>query len=434
MIKHIDEMYTYFEKREKSFGMNFGLERMHQLLASLEVDHGALRFVHIAGTNGKGSTLNFLKRILCRHGLRVGSFTSPHIETVQERIMINDDWIPESDFLRLFNHVIGVVENMEEQSSFPTQFEILTVIALLYFQEQAPDLILMEAGLGGRLDSTNVIEPLLSIITNVSKDHMNVLGDTIEQIAGEKAGIIKKGCPVVTGARHQDALKVIKKKASETKSVLFALDNQIRLANTVSVDWGEQFDYLFANYSFRQLGIRMIGRHQVDNAALAVTAALYLQEPLHFVLVEELMREGLQEANWRGRLETISDSPTIIVDGSHNEEGIRTMVQTIEERYKNRDIIVVMATLADKDNEFMVSEIEKITDQIIFTEFEAVRALPAEELAGFGTKAGNRVEKSWEQALDAGLADLDSESLLLVTGSLYFLYYSRAYLKARVAE
>lgn len=428
MITKIDDMYTYFAKREKRFGMNFGLERMHELLAHLQVSHEELPFVHIAGTNGKGSTLNYLKNIMMAQGYRVGTFTSPHIETIKERIMINDEYIDEEEFLAMFRKVMQVIEGMEQEDVYPTQFEILTIIALMYFREKKPDLVILETGLGGRLDSTNVITPLLSIITNISFDHTNILGNTIREIAGEKAGIIKDNSFVVTGVKNEEALNVIERTAKEKNCELFKLGEQFAAIAQPTDQDGESFTYSFGNHYLDDMSIAMIGKHQIDNAACAVTAAILLKEKYDYSLTEEKMRIGLQKAMWKGRLEQISKEPAVIVDGSHNEEGINTLIETLQNRYADKKVIFVTAVLADKDVASMIEKLEKVAHHIIFTQFTMDRALEASAFAKSCKNVPHSVFEDYKEALDESLRMADHDTIIVVTGSLYFLYYARPYL------
>jgi len=428
MINKIDDMYTYFAKREKRFGMNFGLERMHDLLAELKVSHRDLPFVHIAGTNGKGSTVNYLKNIMMEQGYKVGTFTSPHIESIKERIMINDEYIAESDFLSLFRQVMQTIEAMEQEQVYPTQFEILTVIALMYFQEKRPDFVIMETGLGGRLDSTNVIQPLLSIITNVSFDHTNILGNTIQEIATEKAGIIKENSYVITGVREGEALSVVQKKAEEQHSELRVLGEHFQVVEQATQPDGETFTYISEDCRMEKMQLRMLGKHQIENAALAIAAALLLKEKYYYSFQEDSIRNGVQKAIWRGRLERISSNPYVIVDGSHNEAGIETLIQTLQARYQKKKIVFITAALADKDVSSMMSKLEKVASHIICTQFTMDRALEAEQLAKHCESVTCSVYDDWKAALDEGIQNADDETVVVVTGSLYFLYYARPYL------
>ncbi|WP_042345570.1 bifunctional folylpolyglutamate synthase/dihydrofolate synthase [Bacillus massiliigorillae] len=427
MLQKIDDLYDYLAKREQRFGMNFGLERMEEMLKGLDVKHQQLKFVHLAGTNGKGSTLHYLKNILAAGGYRVATFTSPHIESVTERIMINDERISEQDFLRLFNRVMGYIESLEKKDIFPTQFEILTIIALMYFEEQKPDLVLMETGLGGRLDSTNVITSLISIITSISKDHTNILGDSISGIAFEKAGIIKENSYVITGVTDEEALTVIQNKAQEKHCVLYELDNHIHLEHLLSTDGGEEFSYSFQNHTFEKWMIPMLGKHQIQNASLAITAAILLNEKCGFQLKDEHIQGGLMQSKWKGRLETVSTKPHIIVDGSHNEAGIRALIETLQERYSHKKIIFVTAALADKDVSSMMGMLEQVAHHIICTQFTMDRALEAEKLVLSCKHTPSSYFESWEEAIDKGIQMMDENTLLVVTGSLYFLYYVRPY-------
>ncbi|MGM9923790.1 MAG: bifunctional folylpolyglutamate synthase/dihydrofolate synthase [Bacillus sp. (in: firmicutes)] len=434
MLTKIDDLYEYLAKREQRFGMNFGLERMEELLAGLDVRHESLKFVHLAGTNGKGSTLHYLKKILMESGYKVGTFTSPHIESVRERIMIGDECIPEADFLRLFNCVMAYIEDMEQEQVFPTQFEILTVIALMYFQEQQPDLVLMETGLGGRLDSTNVITSLLSIITSISRDHTNILGNSISGIAAEKAGIIKPNTQVVTAVRNGEALPVIREKAHEKGSSLYVLGEDFHVEKKEAKHNGELFSYSFGDEQMKDVMISMLGKHQADNASLAITAASLLQQHHGFTVSEDALRTGLLKANWKGRLETVSEQPHIIIDGSHNEEGIRALIDTLQARYSDKKIIFLTAALADKDVSTMMAMIEEVADHIICTQFTMDRALSADKLAAHCNKVPARVITDWETAVEEGMKMMEDDALFVVTGSLYFLYYTRPYIQNKLGR
>ncbi|MEH6942788.1 bifunctional folylpolyglutamate synthase/dihydrofolate synthase [Bacillus sp. JJ722] len=427
MLQKIDDLYDYLAKREQRFGMNFGLERMEEMLEGLNVKHQQLKFVHLAGTNGKGSTLHYLKGILIAGGYRVATFTSPHIESVKERIMINDECISEEDFLRIFNYVMEYLDNLEQKDIFPTQFEILTIIALVYFEEQKPDLVLMETGLGGRLDSTNVITSLISIITSISRDHTNILGNSISGIAYEKAGIIKNKSYVITGVTNEEALSVIQNKALEMNSELYELDRHFQVEHLSSINNGEVFSYTFQEHALEKCVISMLGKHQIQNASLAITAALLLDEKFGFILKDESIKAGLLRSNWKGRLETVSIEPHIIVDGSHNEAGIRALIDTLQERYSHKKIIFVTAALADKDVTSMIEMLEHIAHHIICTQFTMDRALEAKKLVAHCKNTPSSYYDSWETAIDKGVQMLDENSLLVVTGSLYFLYYVRPY-------
>lgn len=434
MFKDINDVYTYFLTREKKLGMKFGLERMHELLEHLHVSLHDLNFIHLAGTNGKGSTLNYLKNILIAEGYQVGAFISPHIERLEERMTINNEEISEADLLRLCNKVMDTVGNMEQDNVYPTQFEMLTIIALMYFQEKQPDFVLMETGLGGNLDSTNVITPLLSIITNVSLDHTNILGNEIHYIAQEKAGIIKENKVTITGAKDEVALAVITEYAKLRNNELFILGEQFKLNHKQSVADGEKFSYSFANQQLNDVKISMLGDHQVDNASLAMTAAFVLQDKYGYAMSENSIRSGLEKAIWQGRLETVSKHPHVIVDGSHNEEGMNTLLETLENRYHDKNIIFVTAALADKDVESMIKKLETQASHIICTQFTSDRALSASELASHCSTREYSIVTDWKEAVDKGLEMCNDDTMLVVTGSLYFLGFVRPYVKEWLDE
>ena len=434
MFKEINDVYTYFLTREKKLGMKFGLERMHELLEHLDVSLHDLNFIHLAGTNGKGSTLNYLKNILIAEGYQVGAFISPHIERLEERMTINNEEISEADLLRLCNKVMDTVGNMEQDNMYPTQFELLTIIALMYFQEKKPDFVLMETGLGGNLDSTNVITPLISIITNVSLDHTNILGNEIHYIAQEKAGIIKENKVTITGAKDEVALAVITEYAKLRNNELFVLGEQFKVNNKQSVGNGEIFSYSFENKRLNDVKISMLGAHQVDNASLAMTAALVLQDKYGYTMSEKSLRSGLEKAIWQGRLETVSTNPHIIVDGSHNEEGVTTLMETLRTRYHDKNIVFVTAALADKDVESMMKKLETQASHIICTQFTSDRALSASELASHCSTRAYSIVTDWKEAIHQGIEMCKDDTMLVVTGSLYFLGFVRPYVKKQLEK
>lgn len=421
MIHKLSELDAFLEKRTKQLGMNFGLERIEALLEGLNVSHEELPIIHVAGTNGKGSTIAFLRNILMEQGYTVGTFTSPHIESIQEVITLNESYISEADFIRLFNKVIAYVEIMEEDNLFPTQFEILTIIAFMYFLEKQPDIVLLETGLGGRLDSTNVVTPLLSIITSISRDHTNILGSEISNIALEKAGIIKEGKPVVTGVKNEEALSVIQKVSGEKGSPLFILNQEFSTFNEKGEAGTECFSYEFGGEHLGDMAIRMLGKHQIENAALAVTAILILKKKYAFTITETSIKKGLLQTFWKGRIEVVHTNPTIIIDGSHNEEGIAALVATLKSHYSSKKIIFLTAALVDKDVASMVSQLELIGHTIICTEFKMNRAMSAKQLGSYCRHSSHIVVPEWQSAIVKGMELIDEDSILVITGSLYFL-------------
>lgn len=337
MIHTYEEAIGWIHSRLK-FGIKPGLERMRWMLEELGNPERHIKCVHLAGTNGKGSTLTYMRYMLEDAKYKVGTFTSPYIETFNERISVNGTPIADEEITELVKMVKPVVEKLDETDlGEATEFEIITVMAICYFGKvNFCDVVLFETGLGGRFDSTNVIHPVLTIITNIGHDHMHILGNTLGEIAYEKAGIIKSGVPVITGVQDEEALQVIQKVAKENRANLYEMGNHFTALHKQSSENGEQFDFTCPFASFEDVRIAMKGSHQVGNAALALMAVMYVKTYLSFLIEEEEIRTGLQEAYWVGRFEKLQSNPDIIIDGAHNPEGIESLVKTVESHYKDK--------------------------------------------------------------------------------------------------
>ncbi|MDO7487970.1 Mur ligase family protein [Peribacillus frigoritolerans] len=272
MVTTIKEINHFFERRQVQLGMNFGLSRMETLLTELGDPHKALKYIHIAGSNGKGSTLQYIKEILLAQGIRFASFTSPYLIRMNEQLKINEDEISDQDFIAVFQKLWPIIHEMDSKGNGPTQFEILTAMAFSYFSKKEVDLVLMEAGLGGRLDTTNVIQPFLSIITSISLEHTNILGNTLGEIAFEKAGIIKSGAPVISGVTAGEPAKVIEEKASSLGVPYYQLGKDFHVGNLKQSERGQSFSFSLSDITIENVEMRMLGRHQMENAALAIAA------------------------------------------------------------------------------------------------------------------------------------------------------------------
>lgn len=408
-------------------GIRPGLERVERMLEKLGHPERRLRSVHIAGTNGKGSTTSFLRHMIQEGGYSVGTFTSPYIVRFNERISVNGEGISDEDLMKAANRVKPLVDELAETEwGSPTEFETITVMAMLYFAEMAyPDFVLFEVGLGGRLDSTNVIFPLVSAITNIGSDHTAILGDTIEQIASEKAGIIKSGIPVVTAADKPEALQVIRKKATEEKAKLYVLGKNFISNDEASCSRGESFSYQSMFAKREGLFIGMKGFHQIKNASLALMVIDYMKQYYSLVLNEDEIRIGLEKTSWPGRFEEISREPHVILDGAHNPEGVQSLVDTLRRYYPDKDIRVVFAALEKKNVREMLRTLHELTEHITLTSFSFDKAASPEILS---ERAGFQAEKivpDWKQAVKAELDRADTETLTVVTGSLYFVSEAR---------
>jgi dihydrofolate synthase/folylpolyglutamate synthase len=419
--KVIEFIYSMDQKTER----NGRLSRITAILAVLGNPHEDFRSVHIAGSNGKGSTLNALKEILIADGLQVGSFISPHLEKVNERIMMNDVMITDDQFIQYMNDIYPLLEVGEvgEGSNF---FEILTVIAFMYYRDMKVDIALIETGIGGKFDSTNVITPLLSILTSISLDHTQILGDTIELIAIEKAGIIKPLVPVISAVKATDAVAVIENKATLEQSPIYQLYKEFIIENVTQEDNQQRFSYRFYDDSLADLHLKMKGHHQIENASLAISAALLLNRYYGYTITEASIRQGLLTSSWAARFEEVL--PNVIIDGAHNPAGMEVLLQTIHQRYASKNIHVVFTALQDKDITSVLHMLDEIASSITVTEIHVKNAAVAKDIFEATNHPQKQLILNWQEALEQTLEKLDESSIVLVTGSLYFMSLARPYL------
>ncbi|RKD23880.1 hypothetical protein BEP19_05490 [Ammoniphilus oxalaticus] len=433
-MRSFEQALNWMEELQK-FGIKPGLERMNWMLDRLGNPQRRLKFIHLAGTNGKGSTLQYLNGVLKVAGYQVGVFTSPAIDTFTSRIQVNGESISDEVFVELVQQVKPLVEELEQSEwGSPTEFEVTTILALLYFATKSyPDFVLWETGLGGRLDSTNVVTPLVSVITNIGLDHTDILGSTKEAIAAEKAGIIKNGFPVITAETDPKALTVLQNVASAKKAPLYQLGEEFTFERTTT-DFSEliekfEFKGPFRNYSDLQIG--MIGKHQADNAALAVMVLEVLRQyfAVHFEL--EQLKQGLANARWPGRLEILHNNPHIILDGAHNIGGVEALRDALQERFAQNKIIVLFSALRDKDVKGMIERLAPLCDEVYITDIEHSRAADPVEIETLfrvtNPKLSVHTILDWREALDVWLrSQNDGQSVFLATGSLYLISKIRA--------
>lgn len=405
-------------------GIKPGLTRMEWMLEKLDHPERRIKTIHVGGTNGKGSTVTFLRSILESAGYRVGTFTSPYFEQFNERISKNGQPISDQELIELTNVIKPLADELDKtELGGPTEFEVITAMSIYYFAKMSPvDVIIYEVGLGGRFDSTNVIHPLLSIITSIGLDHTAILGDTYEEIAFEKAGIIKNGVSVITGVKQPEALEVIRNKATELKSPMYQLGEDFFTNSRTSLKNGEQFSFSSMFNKIELLETSMIGSHQVDNAALAVMASQILLNYYSFIIEDEHIRNGLKKAYWPGRLEILSDRPYVLIDGAHNEEGINALVSEIKSRFADKKINILFAALKDKKLDKMIATLEEVADELTFTTFDFPRAAKAEEMMEVSkNNANHTVTSNFQEFIEHKLNELEENEIFLVTGSLYFL-------------
>lgn len=378
----------------------FSLDHFKALLEKLGNPQLKLKTVHIAGTNGKGSTTDYLRSILQTAGYKVGTFTSPHLEVHNDRIRINNVYISDEELLEYGNRFYTLIEENEL-----SMFEIDTLIAIYYFCEKNVDIALFEVGLGGRLDATNVILPLVSLITSIGYDHMDILGHTLEEISFEKAGIIKENIPLITAEDKENCLFVFKSVCEERSSDFL----KIHPAKNVIIGDSIQYEYHHLIIQLNTLAI-----YQIKNSSLAIECALYLCE-LGYTISDENIRMGISSTQWKGRFETISLNPHIIIDGAHNMHGIDALVEST--RLCKKPLIIVFSALKDKETEKMIHALVDIGDEVIVTEFEFYRAATLETLS-----MNNRVT-SIRNPYDAIKYAINQSAggTCLITGSLYFI-------------
>lgn len=430
MFTTYEEAVQWIESR-LMLGIKPGLMRMEWLMERLGHPERKLKAVHIGGTNGKGSTLTYLRSVLEAAGYKTGSFTSPYIEQFNERISINGVPISDDDVLHLVNTIYPLAMELEEtEYGGPTEFEIITAMAFYYLAEISPvDLALIEVGLGGRYDSTNVLQPLLAIITNIGLDHVKILGSTYEEIAYEKAGIIKEGTSLISAVAQTNAREVILREAEKNRAPVYFLGNQFSIIDHTSTATGERFTWQNEEEVFQAIELSMLGKHQTENAALAIMASVLLQKEQGLRIPEAALREGLKNAFWPGRFERISVNPTIILDGAHNEEGVTALTNELQKRYKEQKINILFSALGDKQLDRMIAKLDSTADRITFVTFEHPRATTAEHLYQLSHSANKSKNEDWQQALKAELREQKNDEILVITGSLYFIKQVKEFLK-----
>ncbi len=390
-------------------GSRPGLERITELCRRLGDPQKKLKFIHVAGTNGKGSVSAMLTSILIKDGKKVGTFTSPFIFNFRERMCVNGEMISEEDLVAATEFVRPHADAMEDS---PTEFELITAIALVYFMWQNCDIVVLEAGLGGRLDSTNVIDSAeASVITSIALEHTEYLGDTTEKIAGEKAGIIKNGCPVVAGKTDSGAASVIRAKAAERGSAYYTPDYSLIKNLSVSLD-GCSFDY----DTITNIKLPLVGAYQPDNAAVAITVARVLG------VEDSIIRDGLCNVKWAGRFEILGSEPTVIYDGGHNIQCAEAVAKTLI-ALDCKKVVMLTAVMADKEYHKMAEILAPFAKRVYcVTPVDVPRALGAEEYADVYSELGvNAISAgSVEAGLRLAYGYAKAKGIpLLVTGSLY---------------
>lgn len=408
--KSIDYLFSL-----QKFGIKFGLNSTENILAKIGNPHRKLRCIHIGGTNGKGSTAAMLSSILKQHGFRVGLYTSPHLVRFTERFRINDEEVSCQKMVEVFERVRAALDERQP----PTFFEVVTAMALLYFAEQEVDWAIIEVGMGGRLDATNVISPKVSVITNVSYDHQEYLGNTLSAIAREKAGIIKDETPVVTGARQSVVVGVLKATSSKHRSPLFRIGADFRVRRNTE---DGSFQYQGLKRRWPSLDVNLIGSHQAGNAALALAALEVLENAGEISIDPAAVEKGLLNVYWPARLEILQQDPLIVLDGAHNPPGAESLRESLQQCFKYQNLHLVIGIMADKDIRGILRRLLPLAETAIFTQPRYSRADNPENLRRL---ARPYIQKHYvipdpASAIQQAKLLAGPDDLICITGSLYF--------------
>ncbi|MDA8229682.1 MAG: bifunctional folylpolyglutamate synthase/dihydrofolate synthase [Desulfitobacterium hafniense] len=421
-----EEALTYLSNLTK-FGINLGLDRIKELLSRVDNPERKLRVVHVGGTNGKGSTSIMIAEILERAGYKVGLFTSPHLHDYRERITINGEMIPKNEVVHLVDCLKPHLESLVQSGvEHPTEFEVSTAMAFMYFARERVDFAVIEVGLGGEIDSTNVVNPLIAVITNVGMDHMDYLGQDLRSIAAVKAGIIKTGTQLITASDRPEVLEVIESRAEDLKVPVWKVGEQVRWEKRWAGELEQKFD-LFGLYSiYEKLTLRLIGDHQLKNAATAVTACEVLTREYGIEIPREAIYRALKEVQWPGRLELISLRPKVLLDGAHNVDGAIVLAKALP-LYQRKRLILCLGMLSDKEREKVVELLVPFADEVIITRANSPRAGNWTYLAEIVRRYNQPVYtiENPRDAVNFGLNLLESDDMLCITGSLYMIAEAR---------
>lgn len=416
-----EEAMNFIQNTNK-FGSVLGLDNIRELLERLGNPQDQLRVVHIAGTNGKGSTLAFLAGIFRESGYRAGRYVSPASFSYEERFRINEENISKKDLCFYMEKIKNVAEEMVKDGlSHPTMFEIETALSFLYFLDKKVDVVLLETGMGGRLDATNVVKkPIATVIASIGMDHMQFLGDTLEKIASEKAGIIKEGCPVISYDNTKGVNEVIKNKAKQMHAkVTFVNSAGIRVLQE-SLN-GESFSYRSSDGRwYEKIEIPLLGRHQINNAALALETLNVIKN--YYCISDFQTEDGMRKTIWRGRIEILEREPMVICDGAHNPDGAKSLLSFLQNNFTNQRLIYIMGVLSDKDYEQMVQILAPAADKIYTVAPDNPRALSSRELCNCISKYHQNVEE--RQRLAECLSEVrqkaEKDDVIIICGTLSF--------------
>ncbi|MFD1039529.1 bifunctional folylpolyglutamate synthase/dihydrofolate synthase [Virgibacillus byunsanensis] len=419
MFKSFQAVEFFFNNR-KNLGIKPGLDRINGLLELLNNPQDKIKMIHVAGTNGKGSTIQYLKQGLLFNHYRVGVFTSPSLHGLTGHVCIDHSKITEDEFIKVMNEMYPAIDKMDKADNSPTEFEIITALAFVYFADKT-DIAIIETGMGGREDTTNCFQPILSIITNVSQDHTAFLGHGLEEIAYHKAGIIKEKVPVVIGEIEEPALTVMSREAQIKNSPMYQLTEYFQYKLIEQTPTTQSYKWSSNSQLSVDVTIQMHGKHQVMNSSLAIMGLDLLKQSGMAVDWQQAL-EGIYRTRIHGRFEIIRNDPTIILDGAHNLAGVKTFIETVLTKYKDRKKHLVFAVFKDKDIEKMLHELSPYFSTIILTTFDHPRAVKADSLYQLANNKGKFFVSDWEsivKKLDYDPAN--SNDCYFFTGSLHFI-------------
>ncbi|TCO67983.1 bifunctional folylpolyglutamate synthase/dihydrofolate synthase [Caldanaerobacter subterraneus] len=419
-----EEAIQYIHSTYK-FGMKLGLENIRRLLGYMGNPEKNLKIIHVAGTNGKGSTSSFINSILKEAGYKVALYTSPYLEEFEERMKINGENISREKLVYYVEYIKPIIARMvREGYNHPTEFEVITAIAFKYFSDEEVDFVVLEVGLGGRFDATNAISSsLVSVITSIDYDHMDKLGNTLGDIAYEKAGIIKKKGVVVSFYQQEEALKVINDACEVKEAYLTVLDKSNVVIKEQNSDF-QVFDYK----NFKDLKITLLGTHQIYNASLAVEVIQKLKNIYGYRIEEEAIKRGLMSAKWPGRLEVMKKRPYVVIDGAHNPQGMTVLKESLK-LFNYRRLILVIGMLKDKEVNKMLNIITPVADVIITTTPLSDRAYSAKDLASKISRNSVFAVDQIDKAVNEALKMAGEEDMVLFCGSLYMIGHVRKLLR-----
>lgn len=411
-MNYLDSLYWIHERNK--FGIKPGTKRMEWMLQRLGNPENHINGIHVGGTNGKGSTVAYLRSALVENGYDVGTFTSPYIETFNERISLNGEPVSNDVIVELVSRVKPVSEALEAETEYgtATEFEIITTMMFLYFGEIRPvDFVVIEAGLGIKNDSTNVFAPIMSIITSIGLDHTDLLGSSYLDIAKDKGDIIKNHVPFVYAVKNEEALKYLREYAEKQDAPAYELDRDISI-----VSEEDEFIYRFKGYELENIALNMLGEHQKENAALAITALIILFEQGQIELDFNKMINAIEKVSWTGRIEKVKEEPLMIIDGAHNNESVDALIDTTKKYYDKENVDILFSAVSGKPISHMLEELKTISDHIYVTDFDFHRAKPKEEIAAEA--------ETFEPILVDNYVDFIENyqgDALIITGSLYFI-------------